>query len=203
MSKNKFNNDAKINISDLQFDLKKIKNILGNERYQHTKFVVDAAVKFAKQLNVDLKKVVTAALFHDIAKGFSEEKLRYYIRKSNWQLDELENNLISVLHAPAGAAYVKEEFQITDIKILEAIRYHTLGHPEMGKVAHIIYAADFISLDRNFIGLTDIRSVIKNNFYRGLYLITTNIINYQLEQNNLVHPFSNALRNKLLKRSDL
>lgn len=187
----------------LDFNLENLKNKLGNDRYQHTMLVLKAALQLAEQLNVEIKKVIKAALLHDIAKSKNEKELETILKNSKWKLDKLEAELVPVLHAPAGAVIAEKEYNIIDEDVLEAIRYHTLGHPEMGITAQIIYAADFISEDRSFDGLDKIRAEIKEDFYYGLYLITTHIINYQLGQGNIIHPYSNDLRNKLLKRSDL
>ena len=183
-----------------QFDLKKIKNILGKERYRHTRLVLQAAVKIARNLNIEVEKVKTAALLHDIAKGKKTEELKKILKDSRWDVDKFELSIPPILHAPAGAVIAEKEFGVTDNKILEAIRYHSLGHPEMGKVAQVIYASDFISEDRNFKGLNNIRLEIERDFENGLYLIVNHIIRYQIEQNNMVHPYSNDLRNKLLKK---
>ncbi|PTW01303.1 putative HD superfamily hydrolase involved in NAD metabolism [Halanaerobium saccharolyticum] len=180
-------------------DLEKIKDLLGDERYQHTKLVLKSALKLADQLGLDLKKVETAALLHDIAKSKSSVELKEILKNSKWEPDQLEAEILPVLHAPAGAVLAEEIFGVNDPEILEAIRFHTLGHPEMGKIAQVIYAADFISEDRDFVGLDEIRSKIEMNFYLGLYLITTHIMKYQLERNNFIHPYSNDFRNKLLK----
>lgn len=185
-----------------QFDLKKIKNILGKERYRHTMLVLQAAVKIATNLNIEVEKVEIAALLHDIAKGKKTEELKKILKDSKWDVDKFELSIPPILHAPAGAVIAEKEFGVTDNKILEAIRFHTLGHPKMGKIAQILYAADFISEDRDFAGLNKIRQEIERNFEFGLYLITTHILKYQLEQDNIVHPYSNDFRNKLLKRSD-
>lgn len=183
--------------SDL--DLDKIKKILGRERYQHTLFVLKAALKLAKKLNLDLKKVEIAALLHDIAKIKNNEELKEIVMNSKWETDQLELLITPVLHAPAGAVIAEDIFGVRDIKVLEAIRYHTLGHPDMGKIAQVIYAADFISEDRDFDGLDEIREEIVRDFESGLYLITTHILKYQLERDNFIHPYSNDFRNKLLK----
>ena len=183
-----------------ELDLEKIRKLLGEERFQHTKLVLKSALKLAQQLNLDLKKVETAALLHDIAKSKSNTELKAILRNSKWEPDQLEAEIVPVLHAPAGAVLAEEIFGVTDPEILEAIRFHTLGHPQMGKIAQVIYAADFISGDRNFVGLDEIRSKIEINFYLGLYLITTHIMKYQLERNNFIHPYSNDFRNKLLKK---
>lgn len=183
-------------------DLVKIKKMLGSERYQHTKLVLKAALKLAEETGVEKLKVEKAALLHDIAKNKNSEELKMILKESNWEVDKLELSINPVLHAPAGAVIAANVFGIRDQEILEAIRYHTLGHPEMGKLARIIYAADFIAEDRSFVGLDEIRELIARDFESGLYLITTHIFKYQLEQNNYIHPYSNDFRNKLLKRSD-
>jgi predicted HD superfamily hydrolase involved in NAD metabolism len=186
--------------SDL--DLEKIEKLLGRERYQHTKYVLKSALEIAKKLNLNLEKVEIAALLHDIAKSKNDLELKEIVKKSKWEADQLELEITPVLHAPAGAVMAENIFGINDSEILEAIRYHTLGHPEMGEIAQVIYAADFISEDREFIGLDEIRIKVERDFEYGLYLIATHIIKYQLEQSNFIHPYSNNFRNKLLKRSD-
>lgn len=183
-----------------ELDLAKIKKLLGEERFQHTKLVLKSALKLGEQIGLDLKKVETAALLHDIAKSKDDLELKKLLRDSKWQPDQLELEISPVLHAPAGAVMAEEIFGVTDSEILKAIRFHTLGHPEMDEIAQVIYAADFISEDRNFVGLAEIRSEIKADFDHGLYLITTHIMRYQLERNNFIHPYSNDLRNKLLKK---
>jgi predicted HD superfamily hydrolase involved in NAD metabolism len=186
----------------LEVDLEKIKKRLGEKRYKHTLYVLEAASKLAKNLNLNQKKVKTAALLHDIAKSKNPEELKLILKDSRWNVDQMEAAIAPILHAPAGAVIAEKEFGVEDQEVLEAIRYHTLGHPEMGKIAQVIYAADFISEDRQFSTLDEIRKKTERDFELGLYLITTNIIKYQLEQDNFIHPYSNDLRNKLLKRSD-
>lgn len=184
---------------EANIDLEKIEKMIGKERFQHTKLVLKAALELSKQLQLKRKDIEKAALLHDIAKNKKEKELKIILNNSAWEIDPLEFSITAVLHAPAGAVVAEKEFGIKKRKILEAIRYHTLGHPEMSELAQLIYAADFISEDRSFIGLDEIRVEIKENFKWGLYLITTEIIKYQLNQKNAVHPFSNDLRNKLLK----
>ncbi|MFP4371297.1 MAG: bis(5'-nucleosyl)-tetraphosphatase (symmetrical) YqeK [Halanaerobium sp.] len=183
-------------------DIEKIKIILGRKRYQHTKLVLKAALRLAENMELNLKKIKNAALLHDIAKSKKEAELKEILKNSKWEPDQLELEITPVLHAPAGAVIAENEFGVNDYDVLEAIRYHTLGHPEMGKVAQVIYAADFISEDRDFAGLKEIRQEIERDFESGLYLITNHIIKYQLKLDNYVHPYSNDFRNKLLKRSD-
>jgi len=180
-----------------------LKERVSSSRYQHSKRVFSAAVELAEIHNADLKKVKKASVLHDIAKALTLEEIKKIIENSSWKIDSLEFSLSSVLHAPAAAEIAKNEFAVDDYDILEAIRYHTLGHPEMGLTAQIIYAADFIEAGRDFNGLNKIRKEVRKDLVKGIYLISSSSIKFQINSDNAVHPYTNDLRNKyLLKRSD-
>ncbi len=187
-----------------EISLDMLKNRLSRSRYEHTLRVLEAALELAEIYDADIGKVKKAAVLHDIAKNLEIEKIKNILRKSTWEIDELEWTLDSVLHAPAGAVIAKTELGIDDYEILEAIRYHTLGHPDMGLTAQIIYAADFIEAGRSFEGLTEIQKIVKENLVEGIYKITSNSIKYHLKLDNPIHSYTNNLRNKfLIKRSDI
>ena len=52
-----------------------------------------------------------------------------------------------MLHGPAAAARLAEE-GVTDGELLDAIRYHTLGHPRLGAAGRALFAADFLEPGR-------------------------------------------------------
>lgn len=186
-----------------EISLKMLKKRLGKYRYEHTLRVLEAALELAEIHDADRKKVRTAAFLHDIAKNLEIDEIKRILKDSNWKIDELESTLDSVLHAPAGAVIAKTEFGIDDNEILEAVRYHTLGHPDMGLTAQIIYAADFIEDGRSFEGLNEIQKIVKEDLVEGIYKIASNSIRYHLNLDNPIHSYTNNLRNKfLLKRSD-
>lgn len=186
-----------------EISLDMLKNRLSMSRYEHTIRVLKAALELAEIYNADIGKVKKAAVLHDIAKNLEIDQIKNILRKSTWEIDELEWTLDSVLHAPAGAVIAKTEFGIDDYEILEAVRYHTLGHPDMGLTAQIIYAADFIEEGRSFDGLKKIQMIVKKDLTEGIYKITSDSIKYHLKLDNPIHSYTNNLRNKfLIKRSD-
>lgn len=190
--------------AEKEISLSMLKKKLSKYRYEHTKRVLKAALELAEIYNADIEKVRIAAVLHDIAKNIKINQIKNILGKSKWEIDALEWSLNSVLHAPAGAEIAKLEFGIDDYEILEAIRYHTLGHPDMELTAQIIYAADFIEDGRSFEGLKEIQKIVKNDLVEGIYKISTNSIQYQLKLDNPIHSYTNNLRNKfLLKRSDI
>jgi predicted HD superfamily hydrolase involved in NAD metabolism len=191
------------NSAEKEISLNMLKKRLKKYRYEHTVRVLKAALELAEIFNADIEKVRKAAVLHDIAKNLEIDKIKNILKKSTWEIDSLEWSLDSVLHAPAGAEIAKIEFGVGDHEILEAVRYHTLGHPDMGLVAQIIYAADFIEDGRSFESLKEIQKIVKENLVEGIYLISSSSIEYQLKLDNPIHPNTNNLRNKfLLKRSD-
>lgn len=191
--------NKEINLEIIPFSIEDLKNELGEERFRHTQAVLEAAISLSEQLSIDLKKAKAAALLHDIAKNKTAAEMKALIADSDWQVDQLELSILPVLHAPAGAVIAEKKYKIKDREILEAIRFHTLGHPQMGKLAQLIYTADFIAEGRDFEGIDQLREAVKLDFKRGLYLIVSRVIEYQLKQDNFIHPYSNNLRNKLIK----
>ncbi|MGM0602072.1 MAG: bis(5'-nucleosyl)-tetraphosphatase (symmetrical) YqeK [Bacillota bacterium] len=178
--------------------IKKIKSRINSERYKHTSGVVETALRLAENKDVNLNKVEKAAYLHDIAKDKSLKEIKELIRESDFVIDELEISIPAVLHAPAGAVIAEKEFAVHDKEILEAIRFHTLGHPDMGLTALIIFAADFIEPHRDFPGVEKIRKIIYNDFNRGIIKICSNMIKYQIETEKIIHPNTVMLRNKFL-----
>ena len=50
----------------------------------------------------------------------------------------------SLLHAKAGAILARDEYDIEDEDILNAIRFHTVGRPNMSLLEKIVFVADYI-----------------------------------------------------------
>jgi HD superfamily phosphohydrolase YqeK len=53
-----------------------------------------------------------------------------------------------VLHGPAAAERLKDDL---DAAALDAIRYHTIGHPSLDTLGRALYLADFLEPGREFL----------------------------------------------------
>ena len=71
--------------------------------------------------------------------------------------EELETR--SLWHAVAGAYFIKTEFRIEDIDILNAVRFHTVGRAGMSLLEEIVYMGDLISADRDYKDVDKIRKL--------------------------------------------
>ena len=131
---------TKISTEDLLVWLKENLNV---ERYEHSLGTADSAKFLAEQHGLNAEKSYIAGLLHDCAKCFSTEKLLEIIDK-NLEIEEAEKENYKTLHAPVSAFIAQTEFGVEDSEILSAIRWHTLGKPNMTIFEKIIFLADKI-----------------------------------------------------------
>ena len=82
-----------------------------------------------------------AAWLHDSLKEEAPAELRKVLRG---KLRLLPDN---VVHGPAAAALLRRD-GIIDEPLLQAISYHTLGHPTFETIGFALYAADFLEPSR-------------------------------------------------------
>lgn len=126
-------------------------NNLTEKRLVHTINVVVAAMKKAKDLGLDEKKVYLSALLHDCAKYLDHTKVDGFI---------LPNGVPApVVHSFLGAYVAEKELGITDQEILDAIRFHTSGKANMTTLGKLIFVADMVEKDRNYEGVEILRKL--------------------------------------------
>lgn len=82
--------------------------------------------------------------------------------------------------------FVKNELQINDIDILNAVRYHTVGHQYMTPLEQIVYMADYIEPGRDFDGVDDARRITMNNLQQGVAYQTKQTLSYLIANNKPV-----------------
>ena len=121
---------------------------LKESRLMHTFGVIDTATALAKAYQADIKKCERAALLHDCAKYMPLEEMIAICERNFVELNDLEKSKDSLLHAKAGACLAYEKYGIKDEEILDAIKYHTTGRPDMSLIEKIIFVSDFIEPGR-------------------------------------------------------
>ncbi len=121
-----------------------LKQELSEEKYLHSIGSEETAKQLAEYFNANIEKTCFAALIHDIAKSKSNEELLRLIKENNIEVSPSEQAALKTLHAPVGAFIAKNEFRIKDNDILNAIRWHTIGHKNMSNIEKIVFLADKI-----------------------------------------------------------
>ena len=83
--------------------------------------------------------------------------------------DELERENGKLLHAKTGAAVAKFEFG-SDDEVVEAIRWHTTGRPNMTTLEKVLYMADYMEPTRDFPGVEELRRLAYEDLDRAMVL---------------------------------
>ncbi|MBQ8946879.1 MAG: bis(5'-nucleosyl)-tetraphosphatase (symmetrical) YqeK [Lachnospiraceae bacterium] len=137
---------------------KKLEKALDPERYEHTLGVAVTSRMLARIYGADEASAYTAGLLHDCAKNLPHKEKLKMCEKEKLEVSEVEKANPGLLHAKVGAIVARDVYGISDPDILNAIRSHTTGRPEMSLLEKIIFTADYIEPGREERpGLTELR----------------------------------------------
>ena len=184
------------------FDFEKAKmeleSRLSEKRFKHTLGVVEESEKLAVRYGADVKKARVAALLHDCAKEYSNDKKRALCALWGIELDEILEAHIVLTHSLLGAESARRDYGIEDEEILRAIRFHTAGSEEMGLLDKIIMLADYIEPYRSdYPGLAKMREVAYRDINEALRLGISDVIKFLEQNGRAVHPRGRAALKKL------
>ncbi len=104
------------------------------------------------------------------------------------EVDYVERRQPILLHAKMGAYFAEHKYGITDPEILEAIRLHSTGAPDMTELDMVVYLADLIEPGRDFDGVEKLRKVCFENLEKAMVKSYANTIEYLLDNKLLIHP---------------
>ncbi len=136
--------------------LKDIRERLSDFRYFHSLGVAESAGYLAEKYGYDTKTAYTAGLAHDVLKELSKEEYMKLFETEKIVLSDVERSAPKLWHAMAGAVYLQKNYGFSD-EIITAVRYHTTGRAGMGLLEKILFIADFISADRSYNGVEEMR----------------------------------------------
>ena len=158
---------------------KKMKKALDKDRYQHTLGVAYTASCLAMRYGADIDDAFTAGLLHDCAKCIpTAEKFRL-CDKYKIALSDFERSNTALIHAKLGAYLAEHKYGVDKEDIIEAVRTHTTGEPDMSLMQKIIFTADYIEPRRNQAeNLTEIRQLAFTDIDAAIKKILSDTLNY-------------------------
>lgn len=159
--------------------LSKLETMLTPKRFAHSVGVRDSAILLAKKYGADVKKAEIAGLLHDCAKNIPKSEMVAMCENLGVQLDEETKNQLSLVHADLGAKLCQTEFGIDDPEIISAIKYHTLGRPNMTVLEKVVFLADAIEPTRIMHeGLTKLREIAEYDLDKAVLFSAELTINF-------------------------
>ena len=176
--------------------LEKLRKTLTVHRYYHTLGVADTAQRLAARFDVDPRRARLAGLLHDCAKSLPYGEMRRLVEENVPDTDAQELDSEPILHAPAGMVLARRDYGVRDPSILQAIRRHTIGGPDMTAMDALIYVSDFIEPGRRaFPGLMDVRELAETDIFAAMRNCALLTANYVLSRGQRAHPKTLALLN--------
>ncbi len=129
-----------------------LKNAVSDKRYQHSLRTVIAIEKLAVRFDLNRSDAAIAGIWHDYAREWNKTAILEIITGSKLitpQNDELQQPVL--LHGAAAAIILKKLLPDLSQDVFSAIRWHTAGSTEMGKIGYALFVSDFIEEGREHI----------------------------------------------------
>ena len=176
---------------DLKLLQKQMKEELAEDRYEHTIGVMYTAEALAMRYGVDMTKAAVAGLLHDCAKCIPNQQKIKLCKRHEIEITELERKNPSLLHAKLGAYMAHKVYGVSDPEIINAIRWHTTGKPDMTMLDIIIYMADYIEPNRDKApNLKKIRKICFENIEEALYEVLKSTLDYLEDKPDAIDPMT-------------
>ena len=132
-----------------------VKDNVKQSRYEHTLRVIAKAKEYAERYGADWDRLEVAAIFHDAYR----------------HMGNLE-------HGPIAAEHLENDWGVTDPDILEAVRYHTIGHAGASDLTLVLKLADTLEDGRPFAEAEVLRMSLTDDLYASMLLVMQRIKAY-------------------------
>jgi predicted HD superfamily hydrolase involved in NAD metabolism len=180
---------------------REVESFLSEDRYSHTVGVVKEALKLCDIHGEDFEKAKLASLLHDIGKSKKIDELLKVRDSSDIILKENLEKASALYHSVAGKKIASERYGIEDGDILNAIRYHTTGRPNMSRLEKIVYIADYTEPGRSFEGVEELRAISYRSLDDAMVFALENTIGHVISKGLILHEDTVRARNYLIARS--
>ena len=195
-------NNLNIENIDTKQIIEKLNTMLKPKRLEHSINVAKCAIKLSEIYGYDKEKAYLAGLVHDCAKYFTKEQIDSYVEKYNIELDPLEVDNIALSHSIIGSFAIQDVFNIQDMDIINAVRYHTTGRENMSTLEKIIFLADYIEPKRDFPQAKQAREIAKVNLDKAMFYVLDENIKNLIELKNYIALDTIKARNYYLEKNE-
>lgn len=142
---------------------REVQKHLSPRRFYHSQCVARCAAELAEKYGADVEKARLCGILHDIMKDTPAEEQLKIIEKFGIMLTKAERRNVKLWHAVSGAAYVEHVLGVADREVIDAIACHTGGKSGMTLLDKVLFAADYISADRDYPGVEKLRVLAESS----------------------------------------
>ena len=124
-------------------------SVLPALRYEHSVRVAELTRDLCTKFSLNAEAGYLAGIAHDICKVAKDRLLLSLASRDGIIHSNIELQKPSLLHGRAAAVLLESEFSITNASVLNAVRYHTFGSPDLDELGMILFVADKIEPGRS------------------------------------------------------
>ena len=153
----------------------------------------------AEAAGISGEQAVTAALLHDLCKAMKPEALAE--RAKSYGITQFLD-LPNLLHGPVAAEECRRELGVRDEEVIDAIRWHTTGRAEWGRVGQTLFYADFSEPRRPHPQAAEARRILaERGFDAALRYVVEQKFHYLKKKNFTPDPNSQAFEEWVKRRA--
>lgn len=172
--------------------------VAGEKRRRHMARVAGLLEEWAAALDLspaDRIRWTAAGWLHDVLRDAEHESLRDLVPAD---LRDLPGGL---LHGPAAAERLRD---LDDPALLNAIRYHTIGHPDLDRLGRAVYLADYLDPARKFEPewRASLRDAMPHEMDEVVTSVAAQRIGHLIESRNAIRPETAAFWSSLVERGE-
>ena len=174
------------------------KKHLTSQRFYHSQCVAAEAARLARRYGADVEQARLAGILHDIMKDTPPEEQLKILGDSGIILTDMQRRTPKLWHSLCGAAYLEHTLGVTDQAVLQAVRCHTGGRSCMTLLDKVLFVADYISADRDYPGVEDMRQAADRSLEEAMVEGIAFTVNETMGQRRLLGQESIAAYNEAM-----
>lgn len=177
-----------------------VRSMVGTKRWEHSLRTADMAQELAHKFHQPYQGLRIAALTHDLAREQDAETIKIWASQDQSPLPGYAVESPVLQHGFAAAWYLAEFMNIQDQSILNAVRHHTTGHPQMDDLGLILFAADYLEPGRRHLENRVREALLSMDLYPMVMEILDQMEHYLASRGICSAPPSGELYESLKKR---
>ena len=140
----------------------------------------------------DVVRCDIAIKAHDLFRHNTDEELLRRSRELNITIGSVEHNDPILLHGPIAANILMESLKCPYQDVIDAVKYHTTGRPDMSLVEKIVFIADKVepAKVKSNDSLGPILAIAKVDLDKSIEMYLSFRIRERIEGGHLVHPLA-------------
>ena len=177
--------------------VERLRRSVPEKRFVHSLGVAADARRFAALHGADPGRAWLAGLLHDCAKGIPTAEQVAECDRLGVALDPATRACPQVAHGFLGAFLARRDYGVGDEGVLQAIRRHTVGGPDMTPLDKVVFLADGTEPHRHYPGVEEVRAAALRDLDAALRLFLDGQIAYLSARGGEIHPSTLLFRRQL------